>query len=543
LGGLEAPLVRYSAIDLERSLDAIFGPGPSFEYSAIERSLVHERYIAPTFVSELAAVALARIDAASIDDGALSICEADVQDRASCVDTWIAERGLQLYRRPLNPEQVAGYVAQFREQSLAATPAAAARAVLLSMVLSPYFVFRIELGTKVASTLAAQPPGIPYPTLPPGSPLDEYEIAARLSHFLARKAPDAALLAAVAQGALRTEAGRLAEAERLLQSAESLDARVLLHREWLGLDGTWSPSEQLDPSLHRLMLEQSTVFIADVLSSRNGSFTDLLTSSRQPLNRPLAEHYGASSATGDDFELVELEPALYSGVLGQGAWLSRQPRPTIRGIAVLEQLLCLPQPPPPDGVIDVSGWVGDTPREAITNVTGATLCAGCHRRFDPIGFALEAFDDQGRLTGYDTTGTFMPETAETVELAGPLDLGQVLAFSGTARACVARHYLEHAVQHPLAPGNEQWLDCLTSAFGGFDLDLNHLAKTVAVSDAIGRKLSDPIEAVGVSSAADPYQHAIEETQGLIEGFPTLEDRNLLAQHATALSYLQQPPAP
>ncbi|HYJ07767.1 MAG TPA: DUF1592 domain-containing protein [Polyangiaceae bacterium] len=538
LGGLEAPLIRYSTVDLERSLDMILGPGPGLDQGFVERANTYARAPTINFVSALQAAALARIEAYTFDEAALSICEVDVQDRTNCVDTWVAERGLELYRRPLSADQVAGYVAQFREQSSATTPAAAARSVLLSMVLSPYFIFRIELGAKLTSALAQPPPGTPYPTLPPGSPLSEYEIAARLSHFLARRAPDATLLAAVAQGAFRNRSGHLAEAERLLQSPVTLQARTRLHLEWLRLDETSSPSDDLDPNLHRLMLEQSLIFMDGVLS-HNGSFTDLLTSSRQPLNRPLAEHYGVSSPTGDAFELVELEPALYAGVLGQGAWLSRHPTPSFRGVGVLDELLCSPPPLPPPSV-DPSGYVGNTPRERISNATASPPCSACHQLFDPMGFALEAFDDQGRLTGYDTTGTFT-EDSETLELAGPLALGQALALSGGARACIARRYLEYAIQNQLAIGNEQWLECLTTAFGGSDLDLNHLAKTVAVSDAIKRKLSEPIEAVGASSAGDPIQHAIEETQGLMEGFQTPGDRSLLTLYVDALTYLSQVP--
>src|SRR5688500_3069220 len=349
LGGIEAPLIRYSALDLERSLDAILGPGPSLEPDWSARAdLAGNRSVSFDFVSDLRAAALPRIEAYAIDEAALSICEAEVQGRTSCVDAWIAERGLQLYRRPLSAEQVAGYVAQFREQSLAARPAAAARSVLLSMVLSPYFVFRIELGTKLTSTLAAPPPGIPPAPkpLPPGSRLGAYEVAARLSHFLARRAPDTTLLAAVAEGTFQSREGHLAQAERLLQSPQTLDAQVRLHLEALRLDGSRSASVALDPGIDRLMLEQSAAVIAHVLA-RSGSFTDLLTSSRQPLNRPLAEHYGITSTAGENLELVELEPTLYSGVLGQGAWLSRHPTPTLRGIGVLDELLCSPPPPPP----------------------------------------------------------------------------------------------------------------------------------------------------------------------------------------------------
>jgi hypothetical protein len=48
--------------------------------------------------------------------------------------------------------------------------------------------------------------------------------------------------------------------------------------------------------------------IADVLENRKGSFLELLTSARQPLNRELAEYYGIEANVGDPLTFVDIHP-------------------------------------------------------------------------------------------------------------------------------------------------------------------------------------------------------------------------------------------
>jgi hypothetical protein len=316
---------------------------------------------------------------------------------------------------------------------------------------------------------------------------------------------------------------------------------VQQHLEWLGLERA-ERLEALEPELALAFEEQAATFIDDVLT-RSGSFKELLTSNRQPLTRTLAEHYGLDLELGEAFELVELEPELYAGVLGQGAWLARNPRPTLRARALFDQLLCSPMPPPPDGVT-LDGLVGSTPRERINNATAAQPCRSCHGIFDPAGFALEAFDDQGRLTGFDTTGALrLPSRLESVELAGPVALGQTIAQSDDGRRCAALRYVEHLFQDRIdsvgveRDSVDQLLQCLLVPFPSHDLDLNHLVRQVAMSSVIGRITRPAVTVVAASAASDPIEHAWEETEALRQAFAPAE-RPLLEQYQLALLELQ-----
>ena len=71
-----------------------------------------------------------------------------------------------------------------------------------------------------------------------------------------------------------------------------------------------------------------------------------------------------------------------------------------RGKWILEVLLGQTPPPPPANVPELK-TEGDTEaktiREALAQHRRNAACNSCHKRIDPLGFALEAFDATGRL--------------------------------------------------------------------------------------------------------------------------------------------------
>jgi hypothetical protein len=74
---------------------------------------------------------------------------------------------------------------------------------------------------------------------------------------------------------------------------------------------------------------------------------------------------------------------------------------------VLDRILGTPAPPPPDDVpaIDPDIRGATTIREQLAKHRELTACAGCHKKIDPPGFALESFDciggyrEEYRVTG------------------------------------------------------------------------------------------------------------------------------------------------
>jgi hypothetical protein len=121
------------------------------------------------------------------------------------------------------------------------------------------------------------------------------------------------------------------------------------------------------------------------------------------LNGRLARHYGIAGVDGVRIRRVE-RPAgsLRGGLLTQASVLTvtangTTTSPVLRGAWVLDRLLGMPSPPPPEEVPavepDVRGTV--TIREQLAKHRAQPSCAGCHAKIDPPGFALENFDVLG----------------------------------------------------------------------------------------------------------------------------------------------------
>jgi hypothetical protein len=161
-----------------------------------------------------------------------------------------------------------------------------------------------------------------------------------------------------------------------------------------------------DVSLRKALAKETELFVGSVL--RGGrSVVDLLTANYTFLNERLASHYGIPSVEGSYYRRVELGPETHrAGLLSQGSILtvtsySTRTSPVLRGKYVLDNLLASPPPPPPPDVPalkteDEHGGAPLTMRDAMVKHRANPVCAACHAKMDPIGFALEHFDAVGR---------------------------------------------------------------------------------------------------------------------------------------------------
>ena len=88
--------------------------------------------------------------------------------------------------------------------------------------------------------------------------------------------------------------------------------------------------------------------------------------------------------------------------------------PVVRGVWVLEKLLCNPPPPAPTNVpaIEPDTRGAKSLKERLAKHQTDENCASCHTKIDPIGFALENFNPVGqwrhryRRKPVDASGTF-----------------------------------------------------------------------------------------------------------------------------------------
>jgi hypothetical protein len=369
----------------------------------------------------------------------------DPTSDSSCVEPFVRAFGRRAYRRPLLDDELAALLALYQK---AAEPDAAAgvSAVVGAVLQAPQFLYRAELPTANEGGAVA---------------LDDYGLATRLSYLIVASAPDEELLTAADNGALRNDAGLLAQAERLLAQPQAVAAFGHFVSQWWDLESL--PSLEKDRGLYRLwsselpaaFAEENRLFIADAWS-RGPTLRTLLGSNETFVDGNLATFYGYPQPPASGFQRVMLDPTRASGLLTQGAFLAthakpNQTSPVHRGKFVRANLFCSPPPPPPPDIVVRPPTVDPrlSTRERFQQHEAEPLCAGCHRMMDPIGFAFEHFDAIGRYRDIDAgkpvdaTGVLMG-----TDVDGPLDgvasLSARLVESEEVRKCVATQWFRYA---------------------------------------------------------------------------------------------------
>lgn len=247
-------------------------------------------------------------------------------------------------------------------------------------------------------------PGFLYLNLGEGE-LSEYALASRLSYFLWSSPPDATLLRLASVQELRSDLP--SQVQRML--ADPRSDRFVQHfvRRWLDLDNTGEmpPSEDFlayhRDNLESAMRGETETFFRHVLDN-NLPPLEFLEADYSFLNRELALHYGIEGVQGNELQRVSFQGNRWGGLLGHGSFLTASANgvdtsPVVRGIYVLEKLLGYTPPDPPPDVPtiepDIRGAVSI--REQLAKHRDVETCAECHRKIDPLGFALEHFDAVG----------------------------------------------------------------------------------------------------------------------------------------------------
>lgn len=243
--------------------------------------------------------------------------------------------------------------------------------------------------------------------------LDAYELANRLSYFLWSTMPDAELFALAKSGRLKEPAVLRRQVDRLLSDERAKQFSNSFADQWLTLDklGSMPPDakgefrEYYRQNLEPAMLEETRRYFRYVLNE-NRSVRDFIDSNYSFVNRGLASLYGVPfSGNTKGFVKVTFPPnAKRGGLLGHGSILTLtangvETSPVERGVWVLADLLGTPPPPPPKEVPaitpDLNG--AETVRDLLEKHRSDKACMECHRRMDPLGFALEAYDPIGRF--------------------------------------------------------------------------------------------------------------------------------------------------
>ncbi len=412
----------------------------------------------------------------------------------ACVDAYLRDEGLRVFRRPLSDEEIDRYHAIFTARMDAGDTADASADIMLqALLVSPHFLF------------LEQPGGEPGER----AQLNDWQIASRLSFLLWASTPDDALLEAAASGDLSTPQARAEAAQRLLEDPRAEQAIDAFFMQWTTAENISLVSRdselypELVPELTNALEEETRMYFREIFWNRGASLAELFTSPVRVRNGALSQFYGDGLVPADqtEFSIVEGDPTEQQfGLLSQAGLLmaiGRNADAQIihRGVFVQNKLLCQhitlaatdEVPPLPD--IDQDA----TSRERIGQHTAAPACAGCHALINPPGFALEHFDTTGRWRDAEN-GLPIDASADLVGVSdsaveGALGLSKALATSDLVRSCATEQMFEFAIGREPSTEDRCVLDELSTAMVDSGDDLQALLVEIVASEAFAQRVA------------------------------------------------------
>jgi hypothetical protein len=389
------------------------------------------------------------------------------------------------YRRPLQAQErrdLLGLYQAIRARGMAHEQAF--RNVLARLLVSPPFLFRIE-----------QSPGGVNP-----APVNDWELATRLSYFLWSSAPDNELRSLAATGSLHNPKILAAQVRRMLQDARVRALAIEFGAQWLhvrGFDTLNEKNERLFPTfnanLREAIYEETLRFFQDMFQA-DRAVTNLLDADYTFLNETLAKHYGIPGVTGSQWRRV-LGVRKYNrgGVLGLASIQSKESgasrtSPVLRGNWVVETLLGEKLPRPPANVPRLpedETEAGLSVRQQVAKHARTPECAVCHRRIDPYGFALEQYDPIGRFRKNDLGGRPVDARATLADGTSFTGMEGLRAYLRKEKSDViirlfCRRLLGYALGRSVAPSDQPLIDKMAS-----ELNKNGGRFSTAVQTLIG----------------------------------------------------------
>ena len=442
----------------------------------------------------------------AVKEAFAAIVPCATQDNA-CASQFIDKFGTRAFRRPLSADEKARYAKLFDTALTGGDFKVGVELTLRSLLVSPNFLFRTELGTDAGGGRFV---------------LTQYEIASALSYTFWGTMPDDALFAAAASGALSQKAEIETQARRLLADERGRRNVANFFYEWLesprayiadkdatAFPNLYSAAAGVDAIRDAMRAEQDA-FVTNVVFDSTKKFKELFTADYTFVNDRLASFYGLPLAGGGEVAKKLVLPAnsARGGLLTLGMFLfgharTTQSSPTQRGHMIRANILCQDIPPPPPDV-DATvqpGTPGKTARQQILALTGSGACPACHRLQDPIGFGLEGFDGVGdprtvdNGEPVDTSGQINGMSSPSdppIPFNGAKELASIIANSGQARKCMVTNYYRYARGFDAKGIDTCAVNQLSRALIESDEDLGELFIAVALQDSFVTRRSTEI---------------------------------------------------
>ena len=421
------------------------------------------------------------------------------KSRRAAAEEVIAKFGAHAFRRPLAAGEVQKYARIFdTADGPGVSFERAMKPALVALLVAPHFLYRIEPDRTARATDSSYA-------------LGGYELASRLSYFLWSSMPDAELLAAAAAGKLTDDAELLRQTRRMLADPRSAALAQNFATQWLAIRNVenFQPEKkrfgEFGTALRNAVMQEPVMLFQSILAD-NASLLTLLDADYTFANEDLAKLYKFTLPPLPDDEQkketnrrrmrrVPLPPDAHrGGVMTTAAVLMASSHPTRtslvkRGKWVLDNLLGTPPPPPAPNVaaLPERAESGEklTLRQQVEQHRADAACAACHKRMDPIGFALENFDAIGRWRDKDESKQTIDAAAtlpDGTAVNGPDQLKKVLlARKDDFTRCLAEKLLTYALGRTPEPYDLRAVKRIATATAGDDYRLTTLITEIVKS--------------------------------------------------------------
>ena len=336
--------------------------------------------------------------------------------------------------------------------------------------------------------------------------LNDHAIASRLSYFLWSSMPDESLMTLADAGKLSNPGELNRQFDRMLADPRSdrfvrdfLDA-------WLNLGALGSTPPDINAfkeyyidNLGPAMKHETFLYARHILD--NGlPIERFINSDFTFVNAGLARLYKLDvPLQGDGFKQVRLRNENRGGILGHPSVLTVTANgvdtsPVVRGIWILENILGTPPSPPPPDVdpLDPDIRGAKSIREQLEKHRSTPTCAECHRKIDPLGFALEKFDAIGRFRNkyrprgkpIDVSGT-LPGGIE-FNTFGEFKRGLIKHHDKFARALTEKLFA-YALGRSVEISDRPEIDAILADLKSNGSRLRYLVRRVVLSPAFQRQ--------------------------------------------------------
>ncbi|MBL8815572.1 MAG: DUF1592 domain-containing protein [Planctomyces sp.] len=301
------------------------------------------------------------------------------------------------FRRPVSDEEVSRYASLVNQQvsEYHETYDYGLFVALQAILVSPDFLFLME---KDPDNMNEE------------RPLNEYEVASRLSYFLWSSMPDEELFQVAENRRLLDREILGQQIRRMLKDEKSKTLGENFASQWLNLRNLKDvrPNPDVFPDFDdalRVSMARETEIFFNTIVKEDRSLDEFLSADYTFVNERLARHYGLQGITGEEYVRVSLGGTNRAGVLTHASILTLtsnpgRTSPVKRGKWIMENILGEAPPPAPPAVPQLEETAKAMPnlslREQLELHRKDPGCASCHKSMDPLGLGFENFDATGR---------------------------------------------------------------------------------------------------------------------------------------------------